>query len=914
MPSKRRQRAQPEAQLRDLDVALAVEVAALPGIGVQRERRLRRAGGAGAVLQRPAPREVVVDVEHVRRVRGGDRTLAADDEEVLVVVERRAVAEVVAAAHHGARRRERIDDDDLVVRHREAGREDLLLPAGRDVVVERLRLDDTRILLAAGAVQLVGERLCGGGIGHAAAHEQVLVRLLRRCGPGGDIRRAGKEDEEEDRLLRARDQLRDLLHVRRRNFPRDRCAQLGRVRREPAGRLRAAGERDRLRRRTPRPQRCRLQLGRVASGSERVGGEPLPVVEVATRERGVVADDRVVRLRAQAGRGPVGRAEQHGLRRAVAVDVDDVLVVADLAVGEHAGDQLARRLREPQARRRVAVAQRARALRVAGVRVREDQVQALAGAFERADQLVVAELVERRVERAAGPGAADEGEQRRDHVAGETRSQRTLRLGDRGEQLRLRGLAAERVRDPLGRDQAAVEDRGDAGRDDGRDRDLVRDHERHLHRFQLAGRAGEGNDLVAKAPRAGAVGDEARVRVLPVELLDRERRRRLPSPGDKAREDRHRRQRRLGAGGVDPVDDKAHAAGELGAIAPGDDDDVVVAEGDGVLHAGSRCRSNRSSLGVSRTRSAGFPISGLPPDRQNGSTRTRQETTLMGITRRDLLQTVGAAGLASLAGTSRAQAGTLKISHQFPGGTINEGDFRDRLCRRFAADIEKRSNGALKAQVYPGSSLMKTVAQFSAMRKGALDISLYPLPYAGGEVAETNIGLMPALVPSYEVGAQWKNSDVGRMLAKILDDKGIVLLSWIWQAGGVASRATPLVQPEDAKGLKVRGGSREMDMMLKQAGASVISLPSNEIYAAMQTGAMDAAMTSSTSFISFKLEELAKHLTSGRQRTYWFMFEPLLMSKDVFSKMPKPQQDLIMAIGGEMEKFATEGAIADDKA
>ena len=56
---------------------------------------------------------------------------------------------------------------------------------------------------------------------------------------------------------------------------------------------------------------------------------------------------------------------------------------------------------------------------------------------------------------------------------------------------------------------------------------------------------------------------------------------------------------------------------------------------------------------------------------------------------------------------------------------------------------------------------MKTNAQFSAMRKGALDISLYPLPYAGGEVAETNIGLMPALVPSYEVGAQWKGSEVG---------------------------------------------------------------------------------------------------------------------------------------------------------
>ena len=285
----------------------------------------------------------------------------------------------------------------------------------------------------------------------------------------------------------------------------------------------------------------------------------------------------------------------------------------------------------------------------------------------------------------------------------------------------------------------------------------------------------------------------------------------------------------------------------------------------------------------------------------------------MAMTRRDWMRAMAATGVAPMAGTAWAQAGTLKISHQFPGGTATEGDFRDRLCRRFAADIEKKSNGALKAAVYPGSSLMKTVPQFSALRKGALDFSLYPLSYAGGEVVETNIGLMPALVPSYEVGTAWKTAEVGKLLAKTLDEKGIVVVSWIWQAGGVASRATPLVAPDDAKGLKVRGGSREMDMMLKAAGASVISLPSNEIYAAMQTGAMDAAMTSSTSFISFKLEEIAKNLTSGRNKAYWFMFEPLLMSKDIFVKLPKAQQDIVMASGAEQEKFALEAAKADDK-
>jgi TRAP-type C4-dicarboxylate transport system substrate-binding protein len=257
---------------------------------------------------------------------------------------------------------------------------------------------------------------------------------------------------------------------------------------------------------------------------------------------------------------------------------------------------------------------------------------------------------------------------------------------------------------------------------------------------------------------------------------------------------------------------------------------------------------------------------------------------------------------------------TLKISHQFPGATGNEGDFRDRLCRRFGAEVEKRTNGALRFEIYPNASLMKVVPQFAALRHGALDLSLYPLSYAGGEVQETNIGLMPALVPSYEVGSAWKNAEVGKMLSRIVADKGVLILSWIWQAGGVASRNRPLVGPEDAKGMKVRGGSREMDMMLKDAGAAVISLPSNEIYAAMQTGAMDAAMTSSTSLVSFRLEEVSKFLTSGRGKSYWFMLEPLLMSKDIFDKLPKAHQDVIMAVGTEMEQFGLDGARADDQA
>ena len=182
--------------------------------------------------------------------------------------------------------------------------------------------------------------------------------------------------------------------------------------------------------------------------------------------------------------------------------------------------------------------------------------------------------------------------------------------------------------------------------------------------------------------------------------------------------------------------------------------------------------------------------------------------------RRNLLQAAGALTLGALPFSAvQAQTATLKISHQFPGGTLTEGDFRDRLVRKFAAEVEKRTKGALKFEIYPGSSLMKTNAQFSSMRKGALDMALIPLSYAGGEIPEVNIGLMPGLVTSYAQAYGRKTKPVGAELSHVLQEKGIVLISWIWQAGGVASRGKPIINPEDAKGMKVRGGSREVDMI-----------------------------------------------------------------------------------------------------
>lgn len=286
----------------------------------------------------------------------------------------------------------------------------------------------------------------------------------------------------------------------------------------------------------------------------------------------------------------------------------------------------------------------------------------------------------------------------------------------------------------------------------------------------------------------------------------------------------------------------------------------------------------------------------------------------MALTRRSALAGMAAPAVLGLTRRAYAAPRVLKLSHQFPSSNGREGDFRDRLCRRFAAEVEKRTDGALKFDIYAGSSLMKTFAQFDALRKGALDFSLVPTTYAGGQIPELYLTFMPAIVTNYDQAYRWKTAAIGREMSRLLEDKGVTIVTWLWESGGIAGRDKPVYRPPDAAGMKIRGGSREMDIMFKATGAATTSMPSNEIYLSMQTGAIDACATSSTSLISFKLNELSRHLTApGPGGSFFFIFEPILASKQILESLPPEQQKIIMEVGAEIEALGREESMQDDK-
>jgi len=256
---------------------------------------------------------------------------------------------------------------------------------------------------------------------------------------------------------------------------------------------------------------------------------------------------------------------------------------------------------------------------------------------------------------------------------------------------------------------------------------------------------------------------------------------------------------------------------------------------------------------------------------------------------------------------------TLKISHQWPGGTIDKGDFRDRLCHLFAKKAGERSGGAFKLEIYPSSVLFKPVPQYDALLKGALDMSVFPLDYAAGKIPQFSITLMPCIVRDHHQAMRWKDEPIGKEIEKLCEENGMKIITWAWCGGGLATKYKPVIKPEDLKGMKIRAAGKMFETMLYEgAGAAITSMPSSEIYFALQTGALDACMTSSSSFESYRLYEQVKYYNSPRKTTTWYMFEPLVISMATWKKLSPEQQKIIMGVGKELEKFALEEAIKDD--
>tara|TARA_R100001086_G_scaffold206313_2_gene122129 strand:- start:203 stop:1189 length:987 start_codon:yes stop_codon:yes gene_type:complete len=268
--------------------------------------------------------------------------------------------------------------------------------------------------------------------------------------------------------------------------------------------------------------------------------------------------------------------------------------------------------------------------------------------------------------------------------------------------------------------------------------------------------------------------------------------------------------------------------------------------------------------------------------------------------------TLAAASLAVSA--SFAHATELRLSHQWS----NE-DIRHKVAQ-IVADEVAAADVDLEIKIFGSKSLFKPREQYKPLSRGQLDMTVLPLSYAGGQQPAYNLTLMPGLVKNHDHAARLSDSPFMEALeAKMAEDDVMVLVHG-YLAGGFAGKDKCITKPADVEGLQTRAAGKAFEQMLAGAGASIASMASSEIYNAMQTGVLDAANTSSSSFVSYRIYEQVKCYTPAGDVALWFMYQPLLMNKSTFDGLTEAQQQALLAASEKAEAFYLEEAKKEDAA
>ncbi len=219
---------------------------------------------------------------------------------------------------------------------------------------------------------------------------------------------------------------------------------------------------------------------------------------------------------------------------------------------------------------------------------------------------------------------------------------------------------------------------------------------------------------------------------------------------------------------------------------------------------------------------------------------------------------LAAAGLTFSAGAQAQAPIVIKFSHVVANDTP-----KGKGADRFKELAEKATNGRVKIEVYPNSTLYKDKEEMEALQLGAVQMLAPSLAKFGPlGVKEFEVFDLPYIFPSKDVLYRVTEGPVGKDLFKKLEPKGITGLAY-WDNGfKVMSSNKPMRLPADFKGMKMRiQSSKVLDAQMRALGANPQVMAFSEVYQALQTGVVDGTENPPSNLYTQKMHEVQKHVT-----------------------------------------------------
>jgi C4-dicarboxylate-binding protein DctP len=224
---------------------------------------------------------------------------------------------------------------------------------------------------------------------------------------------------------------------------------------------------------------------------------------------------------------------------------------------------------------------------------------------------------------------------------------------------------------------------------------------------------------------------------------------------------------------------------------------------------------------------------------------------------------------------------------------------------------EKYTNGRVKVEVYPNSSLYKDKEELEALQLGSVQILAPSISKFGPlGVKEFDVFDLPFLIRDDAHAQQMMASPMMTELNKKLEAKGVSPLAY-WDNGAHEYTCNrPLLLPQDFRGLKMRiQGSKVQDAVARELGALPQIIAFGELYQALQTGVVDGEDNVPSNIWTQKFYDVQKHLTlSNHGRLTYAM----VTNKNFWNSLPDDVRKELDQAVKETTAFFNETAAKDN--
>jgi C4-dicarboxylate-binding protein DctP len=222
---------------------------------------------------------------------------------------------------------------------------------------------------------------------------------------------------------------------------------------------------------------------------------------------------------------------------------------------------------------------------------------------------------------------------------------------------------------------------------------------------------------------------------------------------------------------------------------------------------------------------------------------------------------LAATAIAALAMVGPAAADApivIKFSHVVAADTP-----KGKAADKFKELAEKYTDGKVKVEVYPNSTLYKDKEELEALQLGAVQM-LAPSVSKFGPIGikEFEVFDLPYLLPDSKNVRKVTDGPLGTKLLKLLDPKGMTGLAY-WDNGFKQMSANKkLIAPADYKGLKFRiQSSKVLEAQFRALGAIPQVMAFSDVYQALQTGVVDGQENTWSNMYTQKMHEVQKYAT-----------------------------------------------------